>query len=61
MFPLQLQVQTQTKYKNVIALITSHLGSLSEKLHNLTASVFPPVYDLNAFKRGVSRHLCNRN
>ncbi len=25
----------------------------------LPASVFPPVYDLNAFKRGVSRHFCN--
>ncbi len=32
MFPLLLQ--TQAEYENVIPLITSHLGSLSEKLDN---------------------------
>ena len=26
-------------------------------LNSLSLSVFPPVYDLNSFKRGVSRHL----
>ncbi len=30
-----------------------------ELWNRLPASVFPPVYDLNAFKRGVSRHFCN--
>ncbi len=33
MFSLLLQVQAQTKYENVIPLITSNLESLSEKLH----------------------------
>ncbi len=35
---------------------------LTGKLWNsLPASVFPPVYDLSAFKRGVWRHLGNKN
>ncbi len=40
MFALLIQVQTQTGYENGIPLITSHLESLSEKLHNY----FPSLY-----------------
>ncbi len=42
MFPLLLQVQTQTEHENVIPLITSHLESLSEKLHKY----FPPCHQI---------------
>ena len=45
MFPLLLQVQTQTKYEYVIPLITSHLGSLSEKLHKYFPSLSSDMYD----------------
>ncbi len=45
MFPLLLQVQTQIKYENVIPLITSHLGSLSEKLHKYSPFLSSDMYD----------------
>ncbi len=45
MFPLLLQVQTQTKYENVIPLITSHLGTLSKKLHKYFPSMSSDMYD----------------
>ena len=43
MFPLLLQ--TQTEYENVIPLITSHLGSLSEKLDKYFPSLSSDTYD----------------
>ena len=43
MFPLLLQ--TQTGYENVIPLITSHLGSLSEKLDKYFPSLSSNTYD----------------
>jgi hypothetical protein len=43
--------------------VNQHLHSFipfTGKLWNsLSDSVFPPSYDLNSFKRGVSRHLPN--
>ncbi len=42
-FPLLLQ--TQTEYENVIPLITSHLGSLSEKLDKYFPSLSSNMYD----------------
>ncbi len=43
MFPLLLQ--TQTEYENVIPLITSHLGSPSEKLDQYFHSLSSNTYD----------------
>ncbi len=43
MFPLLFQ--TQTEYENVIPLITSHLGTLSEKLHKYFPSLSSNMYD----------------
>ncbi len=45
MFPFLLQVQTQTKYENVIPLIASHLGSLSEKFHKYVPSLSSDMYN----------------
>ena len=45
MFPLLLQVQTQTKYEYVIPLTTSYLGSLSGKLHKYFPSLSSDMYD----------------
>ncbi len=42
-FPLLLQ--TQAEYENVIPLITSHLGSLSEKLDKYLPSLSSNTYD----------------
>ncbi len=51
----------QTPYAGVNHYLLSFLP-LTDKLWNsLSASVFPPVYDLNVFKRKGSRHLCNQN
>ncbi len=36
---LPVSLQTQTKYENVIPLITSHFGSLSEKLNKYFPSI----------------------
>ncbi len=48
----------QTPYARVNQSFFPCTGKL---WNSLPASVFPPVYDLNAFKRGVSRHICNQN
>lgn len=45
MFPLLLQVQTQTDYQKVIPLITSHLRSLAEKLDKYFPSLSSDMYD----------------
>ena len=51
----------QTPFARVNQYLQSFLPSTGKLWNRLPASVFPPDYDLNAFKRGVSRHLCNRN
>ncbi len=43
MFPFLLQ--TQTEYENVIPLITSHLGSLPEKLDKCFPSLSSNTYE----------------
>uniref|UniRef100_K7G2A6 DUF4371 domain-containing protein n=1 Tax=Pelodiscus sinensis TaxID=13735 RepID=K7G2A6_PELSI len=45
MFPLLLQFQSQTDYKEVIPLITSHLESLTEKLDQYIPSLSSEMYD----------------
>ena len=51
----------QTPYARVNQYLHSFIPFTGKLWNSLPASVFPPVYDLNAFKRGVSRHLCNLN
>ncbi len=50
----------QTPYARVNQYLLSFLPVTGKLWNSLPASVFPPVYDLNAFKRGVSRHVCNQ-
>jgi hypothetical protein len=45
MFPLLLQVQSQTDYKEVIPLIISYLESLSENLEQYFPSLSSEMYD----------------
>ncbi len=49
------------RYARVNQYLLSFFSFTGKLSNNLPASVFPPVYDLNAFKRGVSRHLSNLN
>ncbi len=49
----------QTPYARVNHYRDSLFPSTSKIGNTFPASVFPPVYDLSTFKRGVSRHFCN--
>ncbi len=51
----------QTPYAIVNQYLLSFFPFTGKLYNSLPASVFPPVYDLSAFKSGVSRHLCNPN
>ncbi len=51
----------QTPFPRVNQYLYSFFLVTGQLWNTLPASVFPPVYVLNAFKRGVSRHLYNRN
>ncbi len=51
----------QYPYARVNQYLYSFFSVTGKLWNTLHAFVFPPVYDLNIFKRGVSRHLCNRN
>ncbi len=51
----------QTTYARVNQYLFSFFPFTGKLWNSLPASVFPPVYDLNAFKKRVSRHLCNLN
>ena len=51
----------QTPFARVNQYLQSFLPSTGKLWNRLPASVFPSDYGLNAFKRGVSRHLCNQN
>ncbi len=50
----------QIPYGRVNQYILSFVPVTGKLWNSLPYSVFPHVYDLNAFKRGVSRHLCNQ-
>merc|ERR1711980_11675 len=49
----------QTPNARVNQYLHSFIPSTGKLWNSLPWSVFPPSYDLNAFKRGVSRHLSN--
>ncbi len=49
----------QTPFATLNLYRDSFFLSTGRDWNRLPASIFPPVYDLNAFKRGLSRHLCN--
>ena len=49
----------QIPYARVNQYFHSFIPSTGKLWNSLPLSVFPPAYDLDAFKRGVSRHLLN--
>ncbi len=57
--PLAHPYTVQIPYARVNQYFHSSIPSTGKLWNSLPLSVFPPAYDLDVFKRGVSRHLVN--